>query len=184
MAYTLREPNYDDLPLLLDLIKSSMRSYSDDSGIDSSILESMHETVSDLALKLKTHTCLCFFDDNNTPVGTITLRIRDDLDHFVFSDKSKEFLSSYDRAIYITRFAVLDTLRGTGLGKELLDQAFFFAQEKGTKIAILHTAIKNVNRVEFYKNRGFELIDSESSRGYERGLFALKIVENNTWLTD
>lgn len=184
MAYTLREAKYDDLALVLDLIKTSMLSYSKDSGIDSSILESMHERVDDLALKLKTHTCLCFFDDNNMPVGTITLRVRDDLDHFVFSDKSREFLANYDKAIYITRFAVTDALRGTGLGKELLDQAFVFAKEKGVELSILHTAISNVNRVEFYKNRGFELIDSEHSRGYERGLFALDIGVNPSWDLD
>lgn len=175
MGYTLREAKYDDLALVLDLTKSAMLSYSADSGIDSSILESMHERVDDLALKLKTHTCLCFFDKDNRPVGTITLIVRTDLKHFVFSDKTREFLKPYDRALYITRFAVSDELRGTGFGKELLDQAFLFAQDKGASIAILHTAIANTNRVEFYKNRGFELVDSESSRGYERGLFAYTI---------
>lgn len=184
MGYTLREAKYDDLALVLDLIKSSMLSYSVDSGIDSSILESMHERVDDLALKLKTHTCLCFFDEYNRPVGTITLRIVDDLDHFSFSSKTKELLDKHDRALYITRFAVLDTLRGTGLGKELLDQAFIFAQEKSVKLSILHTAISNVNRVEFYKNRGFKLVDSESSRGYERGLFAYDIADNPSWDMD
>lgn len=175
MAYTLREAKYDDLPLVLDLIQSSMRSYSEDSGIDSSILESMHERVDDLMLKLKTHTILCLFDEYNRPVGTITLRIVGDLDHFAFSPKSEEFLSKHTKALYITRFAVLDSLRGTGLGVDLLDQACLYARSGGADVALLHTAISNTTRVEFYKNRGFIVVDSESSRGYERGLFAYEI---------
>ena len=57
----------------------------------------------------------------------------------------------------------------------LLEEAFVFALFNEVKTVVLHTAIKNTGRVEFYKNRGFELVDSESGRGYERGLFAKKL---------
>lgn len=176
MAFTLRQAKREDAPLLSILIKDSMRSYSYNSGIDPSILDSMHERVEDLVEKLKTHTCLCFFDVDNRPVGTITLQIRDDVNHFSFSDTTKEYLAPYKKVLYISRFAVADTLRGTGIGKELLDNAFLFGTEKGADIALLHTAIANKGRVEFYKNRGFELIDSEDKRGYERGLFAYTLL--------
>ena len=176
MALTLRQAKREDAPLLSILIKDSMRSYSYDSGIDPSILDSMHESVEDLVRKLKTHTCLCFFDDENRPVGTITLEITDDLKRFNFSDKTNECLRSSNKALYISRFAVMDSMRGTGIGKELLDSAFLFGTEKGADIALLHTAIANKVRVEFYKNRGFELVDSECKRGYERGLFAYTLL--------
>ena len=176
MSFTLRQAKREDAPLLSILIKDSMRSYSCDSGIDPSILDSMHESVEDLIQKLKTHTCLCFFDGDNCPVGTITLQIRDDPDHFSFSKKTDEYLAPYGKLLYISRFAVADNLRGTGIGKELLDNAFLFGLEKGADIALLHTAIANKGRVEFYKNRGFKLLDSENKRGYERGLFAYTIL--------
>ena len=172
MAYTLRQATREDAPLLSELIKSSMLTYSKDSGIDPSILDSMHESVEDLVLKLKTHTCLCYFDEYNMPVGTITLRIRDDVQSFDFSDKTHEFLKDKSKVLYISRFAVLDSVRGTGLGLELLDTAFTFGNDRGADVALLHTAIHNTVRVEFYLNRGFSLIDSESKRGYDRGLFA------------
>lgn len=172
MAYTLRQAVQGDAPLLSELIKSSMITYSNDSGIDPSILDSMHERVEDLVQKLKTHTCLCFFDGNNMPVGTITLKITDDVKGFDFSKKTHEYLKDMDKVLYISRFAVLDSLRGTGLGKDLLDTAFAFGMERGAKAALLHTATSNKIRVEFYKNRGFFLLDSETKRGYDRGLFA------------
>ncbi|MBO7453124.1 MAG: GNAT family N-acetyltransferase [Clostridiales bacterium] len=172
MAYTLRQAKREDAPLLSELIKSSMITYSYDSGIDPSILDSMHERVEDLVLKLKTHTCLCYFDEYNMPVGTITLQIREDINHFDFSPKTHECLEGVDKILYISRFAVLDSLRGTGLGKDLLDTAFSFGVERGAQKALLHTATSNKIRVEFYKNRGFVLVDSENKRGYSRGLFS------------
>ena len=175
MAYTLRQAVPGDAPLLSELIKSSMLTYSNDSGIDPSILDSMHERVEDLVLKLKTHTCLCFFDEYNMPVGTITLKIRDDVEHFDFSKKTHDYLKDMDRVLYISRFAVQDNLRGTGLGKDLLDMAFAFGTERGAKAALLHTATHNKIRVEFYQNRGFVLIDSENKRGYDRGLFGYEL---------
>ena len=173
--YFLREPSEENLEELLTLITDSMRSYSRDSGIDPSILDSMHETCDDLRKKLQTHRILCYFDSDSHPVGTITLKIREDLTSLKYSDITKDYIGDAGKVLYISRFAVLDTLRGTGLGVKLLDEAAEYAKENGVDLLILHTAVRNTGRVEFYINRGFELIDSESSRGYERGLFGKRI---------
>lgn len=173
--YVLRPAKPADLKKLLKLIQESMLSYSHDSFIDPSILDSMHESESDLRKRLKTHLMLCCFDEADNPVGTITLKIRDNLDSLKFSDKSSSYLEGVDKVLYVSRFAVLDTLRGSGIGVRLLEEAFVFALFNEVKTVVLHTAIKNTGRVEFYKNRGFELVDSESGRGYERGLFAKKL---------
>ena len=175
MAYTLRQAKREDAPLLSELIKSSMITYSNDSGIDPSILDSMHESVEDLVLKLKTHTCLCFFDEYNMPVGTITLKIRDDVEHFDFSPKTHECLKDVDKILYISRFAVREDLRNTGLGIELVNKAVSLASEEGCGAVLLHSSATNKNMVEFYGNRGFKLIDHEDSRGYDRGLFSNRL---------
>ena len=75
-------------------------------------------------------------------------------------------------AFYISRFAVTQRFRKTGLGIDLITRAVDIAHGAGSKCVLLHSAASNKNMVEFYGKRGFELIDSENSRGYPRGLFA------------
>ena len=45
-------------------------------------------------------------------------------------------------------------------------------------LVLLHTAVSNVKMRDFYANRGFIVLDSEDSRGYERGLFAYMSDQN------
>ena len=81
-------------------------------------------------------------------------------------------LKDHEKAAYISRFAVADSLRKTGLGLKLMDAALDLPECKDCGIVLLHTAVSNKNMCEFYANRGFVLVDSETSRGYRRGLFA------------
>ena len=83
-----------------------------------------------------------------------------------------DFLKDYGSCSYISRFAVEEKYRKTGLGIDLITKAIDLARGKGTDLILLHSAASNENMVDFYGKRGFDLIDSENSRGYMRGLFA------------
>ncbi len=159
------------------LIKEAMLTYSRDSGIDPDILESMHESLETIKSRIVSQDCLCLFDENSKAVATITLSKIKVPSSFAFSEKSSAILNEYKSGIYISRFAVCDALRGTGLGVKLLDKTIKAAQKSGADCLILHTAISNVGMCDFYQKRGFIIADSENSRGYVRGLFVRAIKE-------
>ncbi|HAW16627.1 MAG TPA: hypothetical protein DCW41_08015 [Clostridiales bacterium] len=170
----LRRATRSDAPAVSDLIHEAMESYRRDSGISKGMLESLSESVESVTDRIEKNNCLCLYIDDR-PVGTITLSPVDNPMKYNFSDKTEKVLSKAERVSYISRFAVADLLRKTGLGVQLMDAAVTLAEYDGSDLILLHTAVTNKNMCEFYKNRGFELIDSERSRGYERGLFAKRL---------
>lgn len=168
----LRKASRSDAQKVSDLIHEAMESYRKESGIAHDVLESLSESVESVADRISHNNCVCLFDGNN-PVGTITLTYTDNPFKYAFSDKTCRLLGKYSRCAYISRFCVADVLRKTGLGQRLIDHAIRTAFDDGYELILLHTAVANKGMCEFYLNRGFVLADSEKSRGYERGLFAL-----------
>ena len=94
---------------------------------------------------------------------------------YTFSDKTCEYLEKLEKTFYISRFSVEEKYRKTGLGIDLMAKAIELARNAGADCILLHSAATNKNMVEFYAKRGFDLLDSENSRGYMRGLFANKL---------
>jgi len=167
----LRKALRSDAPLVSDLIHEAMESYRKDSGITKGMLESLTESIESVEDRIEKNHCLCLFA-GNTPVGTVTVSIIDNPMKYNFSRKTYKVLKDHEKAAYISRFAVADSLRKTGLGLKLMDAALDLPECKDCGIVLLHTAVSNKNMCEFYANRGFVLVDSETSRGYRRGLFA------------
>ncbi len=168
--YILRTAKPSDASAVRDLVREAMVHYREESGIMNDTLESLSESVDSVRDRISRNNCLCLFD-GDTPVGTITIsRIRTPM-KYSFSKKSANFLARYTSCGYISRFAVADSVRKTGLGSRLMDEALL--TKEAEDIVLLHTAVSNKNMCEFYYSKGFILVDSENSRGYERGLFAL-----------
>ncbi len=162
------------------LLKSAMLTYCADSGISSSMLEAMTESIESVADRISRQTCLVAVSDGKI-VGSICIKKVDNPLVYNFSDKTFGFLEKAGLSYYISRFAVIQNYRKTGLGIDLITKALDIAREAGADCVLLHSAATNRNMVEFYGKRGFKLIDSENSRGYMRGLFANQIVlETNT----
>ena len=153
------------------LTRRAMLSYRKDSGIKGNVLESLTETVESVEERIRNGRCLCVYQ-NEEIVGTITITRCKNPMKYNFSSKTEELLSQYSSCGYISRFAVKDELRKTGLGGKLMDAALSSPECTETGLVLLHTAVENTRMKIFYYNRGFDLIDMESSRGYERGLFA------------
>jgi GNAT superfamily N-acetyltransferase len=167
----IRIANVNDAEGVSRLLKSAMLTYCADSGISSSMLEAMTESVESVADRISRQTCLIAECDGKI-VGSICLKDCPNPLVYNFSDKTLGFLQEIKKCSYISRFAVLENYRKTGLGIDLITKAMDMAKESGADCVLLHSAASNKNMVEFYGKRGFDLIDSESSRGYMRGLFA------------
>ena len=171
----IRTADVSDATEVSRLLKSAMLTYCADSGISSSLLEAMTESIESVADRISRQTCLVALCDGKI-VGTICIKKADNPLVYSFSDKPYGFLKDAGLSFYISRFAVRQSFRKTGLGIDLMARALGIAREAGAKSVLLHSAATNKNMVEFYGKRGFRLIDSENSRGYMRGLFANTIV--------
>ena len=167
----IRIASVTDAPEVSRLLRSAMLTYCADSGISSSMLEAMTESIESVADRISRQTCLVA-ETGGKIVGSICIKECPNPLVYNFSDKTYEYLKDMGKSFYISRFAVLEKFRKTGLGIDLMTRAVDLAREKGAECILRHSAATNKNRVEFYGKRGFELIDSENSRGYMRGLFA------------
>lgn len=172
-AYQVRMAYISDAPALSALIKSSMRHYCADSGIQYELLESTHESLAAVENRITKHTCLCLTDEDDNIWGTVTLSFSNNPLKYSFSHKTEGYLSKFSKCAYISRFAVDASLRGTGLGTLLLNRANEIVKHSDCNLVLLHTALTNRERCEYYSNRGYSVLDFEDSRGYPRGLFYL-----------
>lgn len=170
----LRQAVPEDSAAISALIRNAMLTYCRESGISSDVLESMSESVESVRFRICNNLCLCYFD-NGEPVATITLTLCKEPMKYSFNIRTEKYLSSRRNAVYISRYAVKDDFRGTGLGILLMNEASAYAKKEGADCLLLHTAVSNKVMRNFYANRGFVLIDSEKSRGYERGLFSSEL---------
>lgn len=167
----IRIAGISDAPEVSRLLRSAMLTYCADSGISSSMLEALTESVESVADRISKQTCLVAETDGRI-AGTICIKEVPNPMVYTFSDKTCGFLQHAGRSFYISRFAVLEKYRKTGLGIDLISKAVETARISDAECILLHSAASNKNMVEFYAKRGFKLIDSENSRGYMRGLFA------------
>lgn len=180
-SFVIRQAVEYDAEEISLIIKESMAHYRDESGIKGDVLESLTESKESVLERIRTKRCLCIFDcfeGEEKLVGTITIHKVNNPLKYSFSDKTMDFLSKYESCAYISRFAVATTVRKGGLGGRLIDYALTCPEVSETRLVILHTAVSNRQMKDFYFNRGFELLDSENSRGYERGLFYKKCEVN------
>ena len=170
----IRIASISDAPQVSRLLRSAMLTYCADSGISSSMLEAMTESIESVADRIARQTCLVAEYDGSI-IGSICIKECPNPMVYTFSEKTCAYLENLKKAFYISRFSVEEKFRKTGLGIDLMAKAIELANEAGADSVLLHSAATNKNMVEFYGKRGFELIDSENSRGYMRGLFANKL---------
>ena len=65
---------------------------------------------------------------------------------------------AWSNRLMVTELWVSDSLRGKGLGKQLMDKAKEVAKEQRRRALILETQSCNTNAIGFYLHEGFELI--------------------------
>ena len=169
-----RTANTDEAAAIQRLLRAAMLTYCADSGIKAGMLEAMTESLESVEDRIRNNNCIAVFD-GDTAVGTITAGITMVPVRYSFSEKTEKYLSQFKKASYVSRFAVIQGLRREGLGLSLMAACENYSKENGCDVMILHCSTKNKKMTAFYKARGFELVESENSRGYPRGLFAKRI---------
>ena len=173
----IREALPEEAKKIRDLIRDAMETYRMNSGINTDVLESLTESTESVKERIRRHHCLVAMN-GDTPVGTITISYCDNPMKYSFSSQTARTLREYRDCAYISRFAVNEQYRDTGLGVTLMNEALRMPISTRSGLVLLHTAISNVKMRDFYINRGYVVLDSEDSRGYERGLFAYMSDQN------
>lgn len=167
----IREAFPEEAKAIRDLTVEAMEFYRKNSGINKEVLESLNESTEYVKERIRRHHCLVAASAGR-PLGTITVSYCDNPMKYSFSVQTGRTLSEYKDCAYISRFAVSEKFRDTGLGVALMGEALRTPVVTRSGLALLHTSVSNIKMRDFYFNRGFILLDSENSRGYERGLFA------------
>lgn len=96
--------------------------------------------------------------------------INDDRIIFVAEDDGKVigFLSIVNnkeqQTIYLDDYCVNNAYRGRGIGSKLMNMSFEFAKKLGYDQVITHVESANSESIEFYKKKGFKLIQKQGHR--------------------
>ena len=120
------------------------------------LLDSQQETLTDMQEHIQKDRVLVA-ERNGHLVGTVRL------------------IRAENNLAYFSRFAVLPSHHLLGVGRMLYQAAEDELRQMGIKTIRLHTALSNVQLVNFYCVRGFNLIETKTARGYPRGLFEKKL---------
>jgi len=166
----VRVARYDEAGIICKLVHESMTSYCRDSGIPDDYIEATTETADVVRDAIASGVVFVALDQEEQILGTCRLYIRPKREFSSALPGSSENYSS--RIAYFARFSVWDAYRGQGIGNDLLKYCEKIAQNTGCSHILLHTALSNKNMVSYYLSRGFEVISSDKSRGYDRGLFS------------
>jgi ribosomal protein S18 acetylase RimI-like enzyme len=149
--YRVRQAVPADAPEILALITRAMALYVKNSGITSP-LESQQESLDDHIRHIQGDHVLVVEQESHI-VGTVRLILEP------------------DGSAYFSRFAVQPQRQRGGVGRLLYQASEDWLREQGVRAILLHTALSNQPLVDFYKARGFRLIEENSARGYPRGTF-------------
>jgi ribosomal protein S18 acetylase RimI-like enzyme len=149
--YHVRPAVPADAPAILDLIGRAMALYVRNSGI-ATPLESQQEKLEDHVRHIQTDHVLIAEQDGHI-AGTVRLILEP------------------GGLAYFSRFAVEPHRQRGGVGRLLYAAAEAWFHAQGVRSILLHTALSNQPLVDFYKSRGFRLIEENTARGYPRGTF-------------
>lgn len=102
---------------------------------------------------------------------SLKLIIVDILDYFVLCDIEKDDL-------YVAEIAIDDSLRGQGLGKQVLLDVIEYAKAKNLKRVILDADFRNVGAKSLYERIGFKEFNKKRLKiaGFERGMYNMELI--------
>lgn len=174
-ATTVRQAMYWEASAINRLIHDSMRTYSSLAGIREDHLESLHDGIPEIIAAMRNSIVLVALDESSTVVGTVRLCSRK-VDQYPEASVFKDQEYPDDATVlYLTRFAVLQSNRGSGIGSLLISAAEHIARSEGVPYLLLHTALSNEAVAGFYLRRGFAIDSVDLSRDYPRALFYKKL---------
>lgn len=102
---------------------------------------------------------------------SLKLVIVDILDYFVLCDIEEDDL-------YVAEIAIDDSLRGQGLGREVLLDVIDYAKSKNLNRVILDADFRNVGAKKLYERLGFKVFNKKRVKigSFERGMQNMELI--------
>ena len=102
---------------------------------------------------------------------SLRLIIVDILDYFVLCDIKETDL-------YVAEIAIDDSLRGQGLGKQVLEDVIEYAKSKNLNRVILDADFRNVGAKKLYERIGFKVFNKKRVKigSFERGMQNMELI--------
>lgn len=155
------------------------------------LFKDMDSAVETIQKDLKKHevspNLKVIFDDDGQTVGmlmayvskmpldirlkSLRLIVVDILDYFVLCDIEPDDL-------YVAEIAIDESLRGRGLGREVLNDAIGYAKSKNLKRVILDADFRNTGAKRLYESIGFKVFNKKRVKiaGFVRGMYNMELV--------
>lgn len=147
-AFEVKVATEEDIPAIHKITRHAFIKYCEDAGLDFDIA-ALNETYDDIKRDIETKNVFVVRIDDE-PVGAVRVEIL---------EKGEAYLS---------RFAVDDSHRNSGIGKILMSVVDKIMKQHGVKRLCLHTCSKVTALIRFYYGRGFYISSVDYSRGYPR----------------
>lgn len=147
-AFEVKHATEDDIPAIHKITKDAFLKYCENAELNYNIA-ALNETLDDIRNDIKTKNVFVVRIDDE-PVGAVRVEILE------------------NGEAYLSRFAVDDRHRNSGIGKILMGVVDKVMKQNGVKILRLHTASKVAALIRFYYGRGFYIASVDNSRGYPR----------------
>lgn len=147
-AFEVKSATEEDIPAIHKITHDAFLKYCENAGLDYNI-EALNETYEDIRNDIDNkHVFVVRIDDQ--PVGAVRIEILP------------------NNEAYLSRFAVADSNRNSGIGKILMSVVDKVMKQNNVKLLRLHTSAKVTALIRFYYGRGFYIANVEYSRGYPR----------------
>lgn len=147
-AFEVKMATEDDIPAIHKITRHAFIKYCEDAGLDFDIA-ALNETYEDIKSDIENKEVFIVRIDDE-PVGAVRV----------------ELLPNNEA--YLSRFAVDDSHRNSGIGKILMSVVNKIMRAHNVKILRLHTCSKVTALIRFYYGRGFYISNVDYSRGYPR----------------
>ena len=185
----MKYENFD--PKIHDTYKVAKLVYDVDFRTFDLLFKNEDKAISTIEKDLRKHepegTFKVILDDNDEIIGmlmayisempydfrlkSLKLIIVDILDYFVLCDIEKDDL-------YVAEIAIDDSLRGQGLGKQVLLDVIDYAKSKNLNRVILDADFRNVGARKLYERMGFKEFNKKRLKiaSFERGMHNMELI--------
>ena len=147
-AFEVKSATEEDIPAIHKIPHDAFLKYCENAGLDYNI-EALNETYDDIRNDIDNKQVFVVRIDDQ-PVGAVRIEILP------------------NNEAYLSRFAVADSNRNSGIGKILMSVVDKVMKQNNVKLLRLHTSAKVTALIRFYYGRGFYIANVEYSRGYPR----------------
>ena len=147
-AFEVKSATEEDIPAIHKITHDAFLKYCENAGLDYNI-EALNETYDDIRNDIDNKQVFVVRIADQ-PVGAVRIEILP------------------NNEAYLSRFAVADSNRNSGIGKILMSVVDKVMKQNNVKLLRLHTSAKVTALIRFYYGRGFYIANVEYSRGYPR----------------